>query len=776
MDSTRAPRASCRKARRATTFLLCCMPLALTASHANPSDGPETLPETMTEDVVMDYIRSRGISSVESLIQALPPAHKRNFVGLFRSSSPSKENVSVEYPRIVSGGIGARFILSWGTSHQDPGFHHVEFLQHAPEERRWIAGVIDFSGGQPGLSHPQTCVRCHSDMNRPLWGGREWLGTERRAWGEGIKAETDEEAFHDAMQSSTNPRLTPLELSAYAARPRRVRQGTSGSDPNNEFSTSLTMRHAETLFGVLRDTLSDKEMASHLCHVPSHFAGGASSSHAGDAIRALFAQEHYNIGRMADTLEFFSATTAEPCCEPHEHSTPSTSLSGSIVFLALHDMWAHHPRIAEIFQQTSNEDALEGIVEYQEHLVLKYPKGEATAEDELVAGYNDFFALHGQASMDERLKRGGPVYYSSGFVLFFGHAFVPKVCSLIDQLGDDAFADEGTDNEGGGDPSPGPPPADPEPPDPGPPQDPQQTPLQANLRLPSSLETGVAALFDGSDSVGAESYSWDFGDGRVIAHPSRKSTPSHTYVEPDSYEVRLEVASGDCGSAYCRYSTTTTIVDVEPGPLPVARFELDADCKDDPCIVRTVVEIALRNLSSGTVAQTNWDFGDGETSNDRDTHHEWSSPGFYRVVLTASGLNATSTASRDILVRASDPAGTCEPDAETLCLRDSRYQVKAEWWTSEGRSGPARVVHAGTNDSGLFWFFGREHWEVLVKVLDGCAFNGSAWVFGASSTDVGYTLLVTDTITGANKQYHNEPGSPAAAVTDVGGFPESCRD
>ena len=65
------------------------------------------------------------------------------------------------------------------------------------------------------------------------------------------------------------------------------------------------------------------------------------------------------------------------------------------------------------------------------------------------------------------------------------------------------------------------------------------------------METGLPALFDGSASVGAESYSWDFGDGTVIAHPSTNATPSHTYVEPGSYTVRLEVARGDCGDEYC---------------------------------------------------------------------------------------------------------------------------------------------------------------------------------------------------------------------------------
>ena len=129
-----------------------------------------------------------------------------------------------------------------------------------------------------------------------------------------------------------------------------------------------------------------------------------------------------------------------------------------------------------------------------------------------------------------------------------------------------------------------------------------------------------------------------------------------------------------------------------------------------------------------------------------------------------------STAKQVFLVEAAAPLGFCVADAETLCLQDSRYAVGVEWWTAGGDSGPGSVVHAGTNDSGLFTFFSRENWEILIKVLDGCALNGHVWVYGASTTDLGYTIRVTDTVTGAVKEYGNEPGHPAAAITDATAF------
>ena len=99
-------------------------------------------------------------------------------------------------------------------------------------------------------------------------------------------------------------------------------------------------------------------------------------------------------------------------------------------------------------------------------------------------------------------------------------------------------------------------------------------------------------------------------------------------------------------------------------------------------------------------------------------------PGFYEVTLWVSDGTRESSSSLKFLVEASEPAGTCEADAQTRCLQDSRYSVNVEWWTADGEGGAGSVVHEGTNDSGLFSFFDPANWEVLIKVLDGCSLNG----------------------------------------------------
>jgi len=120
------------------------------------------------------------------------------------------------------------------------------------------------------------------------------------------------------------------------------------------------------------------------------------------------------------------------------------------------------------------------------------------------------------------------------------------------------------------------------------------------------------------------------------------------------------------------------------------------------------------------------------------------------------------------------PGEPCRASDVTLCLHDGRYEVKAKWWTGDGGSGRAVVVPKATKDSGLFRFFDADNWEILVKVLDGCSVNGHHWVYGASTTDLGYSIVVTDTTTGDVREYLNEPGQPAPAITDATAFPRAC--
>ena len=55
-------------------------------------------------------------------------------------------------------------------------------------------------------------------------------------------------------------------------------------------------------------------------------------------------------------------------------------------------------------------------------------------------------------------------------------------------------------------------------------------------------------------------------------------------------------------------------------------------------------------------------------------------------------------------------------------------------------------------------------------MLDGCGLNNRFWVFSAATTNVAYTLTVTDSETGTKKEYVNPLGVSAPAITDTDAF------
>ena len=310
------------------------------------------------------------------------------------------------------------------------------------------------------------------------------------------------------------------------------------------------------------------------------------------------------------------------------------------------------------------------------------------------------------------------------------------------------------------------------------PDPPIEPSLWADFEPPTGVVAGVPAVFDAGKSRGGDSYLWDFGDGTpAVRVPEYQEQIIHTYQVAGKFTVTLEAARGDC-SYYCVTDSTSRVVVVAPDPTPRADFLFEGLCADGLCHARTNEPVRFRDRSGGEVTAWDWDFGDGTTSAVPNPSHRWSAPGFYEVVLSVSGAGATSTALRTVLVEAAVPAGACEADAETLCLHDSRFAVRARWWReTDEESFAARVVRSGTNDSGLFEFFGRNNWELLVKVLDGCALNGHVWVYGAASTDLGYSVTVTDTADGAEDpvaEYRNEPGTPSPAIVDPAAFSMAC--
>lgn len=114
--------------------------------------------------------------------------------------------------------------------------------------------------------------------------------------------------------------------------------------------------------------------------------------------------------------------------------------------------------------------------------------------------------------------------------------------------------------------------------------------------------------------------------------------------------------------------------------------------------------------------------------------------------------------------------GPCLEGPNTLCINNSRFKVEVLWRTGTSQGAGSAVPLDFSPDSGLFHFFGINNIEMLVKVLNACTLNSRYWVFFAATTNVEFTLTVTDTQTGKVKVYFNPLNQAAAPVQDTSAF------
>jgi hypothetical protein len=138
------------------------------------------------------------------------------------------------------------------------------------------------------------------------------------------------------------------------------------------------------------------------------------------------------------------------------------------------------------------------------------------------------------------------------------------------------------------------------------------------------------------------------------------------------------------------------------------------------------------------------------------------------AAFSGAGLSAGYEAA-SFGLPATASAAACVADADTLCLRNSRFAVDIEWRVAQDGSAGVGQAVPGTAESGYFWFFDAANLELVVKVLDGRAVNNRFWVFFGALSDVEYWVNVRDTQTGKSRRYHNLPGSYCGRA-DVNAF------
>lgn len=125
--------------------------------------------------------------------------------------------------------------------------------------------------------------------------------------------------------------------------------------------------------------------------------------------------------------------------------------------------------------------------------------------------------------------------------------------------------------------------------------------------------------------------------------------------------------------------------------------------------------------------------------------------------------------------------GVCTPNATTVCLLNNRFRVTINYVNpfsnppnQPGTFQAARLdTTAGINpDVALFGFSSAQAVEVVVRLQDTRPFANRFDLYYGGMTDVAYTVLVTDTVTGTTRQYVNPVGTVGGGL-DRSSFPAS---
>lgn len=168
-------------------------------------------------------------------------------------------------------------------------------------------------------------------------------------------------------------------------------------------------------------------------------------------------------------------------------------------------------------------------------------------------------------------------------------------------------------------------------------------------------------------------YVWDFGDGNT----STNANPgTHTYVNPGTYTIQLVVFNAQCSD------TLERIVVIEP-PSPIVNFSGSGiGCAPFTLTFNNTTLYANRY---------EWDFGDGNTSNEENPSHTYTIPGTYSVRLIGIGDGG-----QDVLVHV---------DSVTV------YEIPNAYFISQPRtvfipSDPVVMFNLSTGANQFFWDFG----------------------------------------------------------------------
>ncbi len=243
------------------------------------------------------------------------------------------------------------------------------------------------------------------------------------------------------------------------------------------------------------------------------------------------------------------------------------------------------------------------------------------------------------------------------------------------------------------------------------------------------------------------SWDWDFGDGNT----SDEENPSHTYASEGEYMVTLTIFNDDsCTASVQEYIMVDSIG--WPGDCQAQYFYYpvcdSGDSRDEE------LKYQFMDISFGNPTSWEWDFGDGETSDDQNPIHEFEEEGEYEVCLTISNpADSCEDTYCEMVYVSHDTIGNCmawfdyeEQDSLTVDFEGHLMGSMSgtfTWDFGDSTTGSGQMVsHTYTTD-GVY--------TVTMQAVDsamGCdvEYSGMVWVGDSITFTIFGNVFVDDSV------------------------------
>jgi PKD repeat protein len=191
----------------------------------------------------------------------------------------------------------------------------------------------------------------------------------------------------------------------------------------------------------------------------------------------------------------------------------------------------------------------------------------------------------------------------------------------------------------------------------------QPTSVSYTINSTNQCLTGNSFSFATNASVGSgtASYAWNFGDGGT----SNQQNPTYNYTTAGTYQVKLIVTTNNG----CKDSAIQTLT-VYPQPIAAFSISNSTQCLSNNSFSFT----SISTVSSGSISNYSWSFGDGATSSVQNPTYSYATAGTYQVklaVITSNGCKDSITQSVTVYLQPTSASYTI--NSSNQCLTGNSF-------------------------------------------------------------------------------------------------------